>query len=276
MSARNAALAAVETATHWFVGMQRAEDFLKTAARLDRFGGGAFDFISVCPPYELVDYVELYDLLEVSPLVRHMQGVGAARGSVHTKVSYKHLIVRCSRHCEGRHGFGVTQYLINMLATLALHTNFLRGPCSALSIYSVSDTLPMLSFFADAFWPLQVKETTMVVMEYPRRLASLVRDSVGPLVKVCLAADAPAYGNMLSCLAYIQERCVPVCNCSVYECMPASDADPRPEVRPHDGRYLWTRSRSRRTLGLVCRLHVQLAHSGAGCWPAVGMLPQMY
>ena len=31
--------------------------------------GGAFDFVSVCPPYELVDYSELYELLEGSPLV---------------------------------------------------------------------------------------------------------------------------------------------------------------------------------------------------------------
>ena len=31
---------------------------------------------------------------------------------------------------------------------------------------------------------LQVKETTMIVVEYPRRLARLVRDSVGPLAKV--------------------------------------------------------------------------------------------
>ena len=31
---------------------------------------------------------------------------------------------------------------------------------------------------------LQVKETTMIVVEYPRRLANLVRDNVGPLTKV--------------------------------------------------------------------------------------------
>ena len=37
---------------------------------MERFAGGAFDFISVCPPYLLVDYNELYDLLENSPLVR--------------------------------------------------------------------------------------------------------------------------------------------------------------------------------------------------------------
>ena len=31
---------------------------------------------------------------------------------------------------------------------------------------------------------LQVKETTMIVVEYPRRLSNLVRDRVGPLSKV--------------------------------------------------------------------------------------------
>lgn len=35
--------------------------------------------------------------------------------------------------------------------------------------------------------PLQVKETTMIIVEYPRRLASLVRDSVGPVVKVLMS-----------------------------------------------------------------------------------------
>ncbi|PSC76281.1 peptide deformylase [Micractinium conductrix] len=47
----------------------KAEDFLRRAASLNRFAGGAFDFMSVCPPYELVDYNELYDLVEVSPLL---------------------------------------------------------------------------------------------------------------------------------------------------------------------------------------------------------------
>jgi 16S rRNA (guanine(966)-N(2))-methyltransferase RsmD len=47
----------------------RAEDFLKRAATVPRFAGGAFDFISVCPPYEAVSYTELYDLLEESPLI---------------------------------------------------------------------------------------------------------------------------------------------------------------------------------------------------------------
>lgn len=49
--------------------LQKAEDFLKRANDLARFAGGAFDFISVCPPYELVSYPELYELLEDSPLL---------------------------------------------------------------------------------------------------------------------------------------------------------------------------------------------------------------
>uniref|UniRef100_A0A383VWY2 Uncharacterized protein n=1 Tax=Tetradesmus obliquus TaxID=3088 RepID=A0A383VWY2_TETOB len=47
----------------------KAEEFLRRAASLPRFAGGAFDFISVCPPYLLVSYPELFDLLEASPLL---------------------------------------------------------------------------------------------------------------------------------------------------------------------------------------------------------------
>jgi 16S rRNA (guanine(966)-N(2))-methyltransferase RsmD len=47
----------------------RAEDFLKRAAAAPRFAGGPFDFISVCPPYLLVSYPELYQLLEASGLM---------------------------------------------------------------------------------------------------------------------------------------------------------------------------------------------------------------
>jgi len=52
----------------------KAEDFLRRALKVPRFAGGAFDFISVCPPYELVSYPELFDLLEESPLV-HDQSI---------------------------------------------------------------------------------------------------------------------------------------------------------------------------------------------------------
>jgi 16S rRNA (guanine(966)-N(2))-methyltransferase RsmD len=51
------------------VHQMRAEDFLKKAAATPRFAGGAFDFVSVCPPYLLVSYPELFSLLEESPLL---------------------------------------------------------------------------------------------------------------------------------------------------------------------------------------------------------------
>ena len=47
----------------------KAEDFLRKSIALPRFAGGAFDFISVCPPYLLVSYPELFDLLARSPLL---------------------------------------------------------------------------------------------------------------------------------------------------------------------------------------------------------------
>lgn len=47
----------------------KAEDFLRRSAAVPRFAGGAFDFISVCPPYLLVSYPELFELLDASPLV---------------------------------------------------------------------------------------------------------------------------------------------------------------------------------------------------------------
>jgi 16S rRNA G966 N2-methylase RsmD len=51
----------------------KAEDFLRRAAQLSRFAGGPFDFMSVCPPYELVDYEEIFDLLEATPLLHEVR-----------------------------------------------------------------------------------------------------------------------------------------------------------------------------------------------------------
>ena len=52
--------------------VQRAEEYLKQARNGNGFvSGKAFDFISVCPPYEKVSYEELYDLLEGSPLIHY-------------------------------------------------------------------------------------------------------------------------------------------------------------------------------------------------------------
>ncbi|DBB03804.1 TPA: hypothetical protein ACH3X3_011106 [Trebouxia sp. C0006] len=54
------------------VHAMRAEEYLKQARNGNGFvSGKAFDFISVCPPYEKVSYEELYDLLEGSPLIHY-------------------------------------------------------------------------------------------------------------------------------------------------------------------------------------------------------------
>jgi 16S rRNA (guanine(966)-N(2))-methyltransferase RsmD len=47
----------------------KAEDFLKRSIDYPHYAGKPFDFISVCPPYQLVSYPELFDLLSRSPLV---------------------------------------------------------------------------------------------------------------------------------------------------------------------------------------------------------------
>ncbi|KAL3145816.1 hypothetical protein ABBQ38_015190 [Trebouxia sp. C0009 RCD-2024] len=52
------------------VHSMRAEDYLKQARAGHQYTEAkAFDFISICPPYEKVSYEELYDLLEGSPLI---------------------------------------------------------------------------------------------------------------------------------------------------------------------------------------------------------------
>jgi len=51
------------------VHQMKAEDFLRKGHSTPRFAGGAFDFVSVCPPYLLVSYPELFGLLEGSPLI---------------------------------------------------------------------------------------------------------------------------------------------------------------------------------------------------------------
>ena len=44
---------------------QKAEAFLERAVSAPAYAGGPFDFISVCPPYLLVSYPQLFQLLEV-------------------------------------------------------------------------------------------------------------------------------------------------------------------------------------------------------------------
>lgn len=51
------------------VHTSKAEDFLRRAVELPRFAGGAFDFVSMCPPYLLVSYPELFDLLTKGQLL---------------------------------------------------------------------------------------------------------------------------------------------------------------------------------------------------------------
>jgi 16S rRNA (guanine(966)-N(2))-methyltransferase RsmD len=51
------------------VHTSKVEAFLQRGRDLPRFAGGAFDFISLCPPYLLVSYPELFGLLEGSALL---------------------------------------------------------------------------------------------------------------------------------------------------------------------------------------------------------------
>ncbi len=62
-------LAAAGLADAAVVHAGRAEDFLRRAAANPRAGGGAFDFVSVCPPYDAVSYPELFQLLAAGPLL---------------------------------------------------------------------------------------------------------------------------------------------------------------------------------------------------------------
>jgi 16S rRNA G966 N2-methylase RsmD len=51
------------------VHTSKAEDFLSRAQKAKNFVGGAFDFISITPPYMLVSYPQIFDLLEGSPVI---------------------------------------------------------------------------------------------------------------------------------------------------------------------------------------------------------------
>lgn len=48
----------------------KVEDFLRRAGASPSFAGGPFDFISMCPPYLLVSYPELFTLLAASRLLK--------------------------------------------------------------------------------------------------------------------------------------------------------------------------------------------------------------
>lgn len=49
--------------------VSKAEDFLARSAAAPPGAVAPFDFISVCPPYLLVSYPQLFDLLDASPLL---------------------------------------------------------------------------------------------------------------------------------------------------------------------------------------------------------------
>lgn len=55
--------------TQCVVHQVKAESFLERGRKAGSFAGGAFDFVSVTPPYMLVSYPEIFDLLENSPLI---------------------------------------------------------------------------------------------------------------------------------------------------------------------------------------------------------------
>jgi 16S rRNA G966 N2-methylase RsmD len=51
------------------VHCMKVEDFLRRALAVPSFAGGPFDFVSITPPYMLVSYTEIYDLLDNSSLI---------------------------------------------------------------------------------------------------------------------------------------------------------------------------------------------------------------
>lgn len=85
--------------------LQRAEDFLRRAAAASAGGrppaSGAFDFLSVCPPYELVDYSELYDLLDDSPLLHEVGRKDRKRGQTVVNLGRQRGIWSVREPCGG-------------------------------------------------------------------------------------------------------------------------------------------------------------------------------
>ncbi len=47
----------------------RAEEFLEKTVQFPKYAGGAFDFISLCPPYLLVSYPQLFQLFDQGQLL---------------------------------------------------------------------------------------------------------------------------------------------------------------------------------------------------------------
>ena len=106
--------------------VQKAEDFLRRAQQLNRFAGGPFDFVSgegpavtqhppanfarhacpicsaVCPPYELVDYNEIFDLLDGSPLVHEVRIISMAKQAACTMPSIADVPAAAPFGCRSR------------------------------------------------------------------------------------------------------------------------------------------------------------------------------
>ena len=91
----------------------------------------------MCPPYELVDYNEIYDLLHDSPLLHEASAAGRAGGP--------------------------------------------GGEAFLLSRRGESPTCNLSNICPPACLPAQ---ESIVIVEYPKKLASLVRERLGPLEKL--------------------------------------------------------------------------------------------
>lgn len=106
---------------------------------------------AVCPPYELVDYAELYDLLEASPLMHQARGCDAW-------------------------GWDALRPAPARVPP--------RGTCSTVNCApcmdpAVSQTTPTCLLYCSP-----VPQDSIVVVEYPKKLAHLVRPRLGPLAKL--------------------------------------------------------------------------------------------
>ena len=100
----------------------------------------------MCPPYELVDYNELYDLLDTSPLLHEVQHSPVLEGREECPAAALGLAVPASR------------------------------PAAAGLALTPSPLLPAL--------PCPLLQESIVIVEYPKKLASLVRERLGPLEKL--------------------------------------------------------------------------------------------
>lgn len=97
----------------------------------------------MCPPYELVDYGELYDLLDASPLLHAVRERSRAAGQ--RAASPAHSSPECN---------------------LSTHV------------------CPPAPALCNPPHPYTRQQESIVIVEYPKKLAHLVRDRLGPLTKM--------------------------------------------------------------------------------------------